>query len=517
MMYYLLLLPVSYLIFIASAESIELVTADLGRHITNGKLIINALTNGLDLRSSTPLFTNFYSYTLPAQEAMNHHWLSGVVFHYLYEMFGFDGLELVNVFCILAANLIFFFAAQKYSNRNIALLALIAFIPITCLRIEVRPESFSYLFMAAEFLLITLFIKEKLSKKTLLISIPLLQLIWINLHLFFIFGIFIICAQLLSFVISKDKEKIKTFSQLLALTLIASLFNPAHILGVIEPLMIFKGYGYMIAENQSIFFMQKRFPNNPIYPYFEFLILITLISAFFNYKKVKLQEWILALIIIIPITLAAFKTNRLMPVTAFYLIPFLASSIFNNLAAIKNEINKKTWDILIKISSISLMIFFLWLYQFYFHRSIDKYQYKAGMNNSANFILANSVPAPIFNNFDIGGYFIFHLFPRYRPFVDNRPEAYQTAFFEDIYLPMLKSEDTWKNLSENYNLQTIYFMRHDATEHAQPFLIRRLQDPLWAPIYVDEWTIILVKRTDANQEIIKRYELPASMFKAVKT
>lgn len=516
-MFYLLLIPISYLIFIASVQSPELITADLGRHITNGKFIVNALANGLDLRTHTPLFTNFYSYTLPAQEAMNHHWLSGVVFHYLYEAFGFDGLELINIFCILAANLIFFFAAQKYSNKNIALLALIAFIPITCVRVEVRPESFSYLFMATEFLLITLFLKQKISKKLLFISIPLLQLIWINLHLFFIFGIFIICAQLLSFILSKDKENIKVFSQLLGLTIVTSLFNPAHILGVIEPLMIFKGYGYMIAENQSIFFMQKRFPNNPIDPYFEFLILLTLVSTFFNYKKIKLQEWTLALIIIIPITLAAFKTNRLMPVTAFYLIPFLASSIFHNVAGIRNELSKKTWDILIKISSIVLLIFFLYLYQFFFHRTIDKYKYDPAMDNSANFILVNSVPAPIFNNFDIGGYFIFHLFPKYRPFVDNRPEAYQTEFFRDIYLPMLESEDKWKKLSEALNLQTIYFMRHDATEHAQPFLIRRLQDSFWAPVYVDKWTIILVKRTDANQGLIKRYELPASMFKAVKT
>ncbi len=515
-MYYLLLIPISYLIFIASVQSIELVTADLGRHITNGKLIVNAITNGLDLRTNTPLFTNFYSYTIPAQEAMNHHWLSGVVFHALYEMVGFDGLELVNIFCILAANLIFFFAAKEYSNRNIALLALILFIPITCVRVEVRPESFSYLFMATEFLLITLFIKEKLSKKVLFISIPLLQLIWINLHLFFIFGIFIICAQLLSFIISKDKENIKIFSQLLGLTIAASLFNPAHIFGVIEPLMIFKGYGYMIAENQSIFFMQKRFPDNPIDPYFELLILITIISTFFNYKKIKLQEWMLALIIIIPITLAAFKTNRLMPVTAFYLIPLLASSLFINLESLTNINAKKTWDILIKISSITLLVFFLCLYQFFFHRTVDKYKYDPKMDNSAKFILLNNVPAPIFNNFDIGGYFIFHLFPRYRPFVDNRPEAYQTVFFRDIYLPMLESEDKWNSLSQQFNLQTIYFMRHDATEHAQPFLIRRLQDSNWAPVFVDEWTIVLIKRTEANQELIKRYELPASMFKAVK-
>lgn len=506
-MFYLALLPICYLIFIASVQSINLINADLGRHITNGKLISGALARGLDLRDYTPLFANFYSYTEPTRTVINHHWLSGVLFHYLYESFGFNGLELINVFLLIAANLIFFFAARTQNNKNLALLILILCIPITCMRVEVRPESFSYLLMGIEFLLISLFLKNKISKKFLLISIPLLQFFWINLHLFFIYGLLVIGAYLLSFIINKNQENTKVFAQLLGYSIIASLLNPAHIFGLLEPLLIFKDYAYTIAENQSIFFMQAKFPNNPLDPYFEVLTLITLVSLFFNYKKSPKENWLTNALIIIPLIIIAFKVNRMMPVTAFYMIPILVESLGLHLTKIENIKTKKLIDLSIIISSIALIISFIYLVQFKFGRSPDQYKYNQSMDDSAKFVLLNNLPGPIFNNFDIGGYFIFHLFPRYRPFVDNRPEAYPSYFFKSIYLPMIKSEEAWLRYSEQYNLQTIYFAHNENDKDSEDFLMRRITDPNWAPIYLDEWTVVLIRRSEENQELIEAYEL----------
>lgn len=512
-MFYLLLLLSCYLIFLASVESIELVTADLGRHITNGAFIIEAISKGLDLNTYTPLFKNFYSYTIPEQATMNHHWLSGVIFYFLFNLIGFDGLELINIFLIIAANLIFFIAAKEISNKNIALLAMIIAIPITCLRKEVRPESFSYLFMSLVFLLLVLFQHKKISKKVLFIAIPLIQLLWINMHLFFIFGLFTIAAFALSSWINKNKEDFKIISKVFIIAVLISLLNPAHILGLIEPLLIFKGFGYMIAENQSVFFMQVRSPNNPSYPYFEIIVLLALISSLISLFKNK--TFALNLIILIPLSLAALKTNRIMPVAAFYLIPVLASSVFYLSNNINNQSIKKYFEKLIIGLSIFLLVFFIWVYYYYWGNRIDHYKFNPAINGSAQFISQNNVPQPVFNNFDIGGYYIFHLFPKYRPYVDNRPEAYKKEFFDNYYNPLLQFENKWQEMDKEINFQTIYFMRNDATEFAQPFLIRRLEDPSWVPVFVDNWTIILVKRNSQNENLIKQYQLPKQMFKAV--
>ncbi len=65
---------------ITSAEVIDLTMSgiDLGRHLKNGELMLSSSTpSGTTAKL---LHTNFYSYTQPDLEFVNHHWLAGVVF-----------------------------------------------------------------------------------------------------------------------------------------------------------------------------------------------------------------------------------------------------------------------------------------------------------------------------------------------------------------------------------------------------------------------------------------------------
>jgi len=63
-----------------------------------------------------------------------------------------------------------------------------------------------------------------------------------------------------------------------------------------------------------------------------------------------------------------------------------------------------------------------------------------------------------------------------------------------------------------YQFNAIYFYRHDMTPWGQPFLIKRIRDPEWAPVFVDDFTLIMVKRNLYNRGLIERFELPQSMF-----
>jgi hypothetical protein len=65
------------------------------------------------------------------------------------------------------------------------------------------------------------------------------------------------------------------------------------------------------------------------------------------------------------------------------------------------------------------------------------------------------------------------------------------------------------------HFNAIFFYRHDATAWGQSFMIRRLADPEWAPVFVDPFILLLVRRTPENAGVIARHELPASMFEIV--
>jgi amino acid transporter len=139
------------------------------------------------------------------------------------------------------------------------------------------------------------------------------------------------------------------------------------------------------------------------------------------------------------------------------------------------------------------------------------------VNKSIEFFEENSLSGPIFNNYDIGSFLIFHLFPKEKVFVDNRPEAYPATFFEEEYIPMQENEKIWEKLDNFYQFNIIFFYRHDATPWGQPFLIKRLEDPNWAPVFIDELTIIFLKDNPANQTIIENYQIPREYFQIIKT
>ena len=120
---------------------------------------------------------------------------------------------------------------------------------------------------------------------------------------------------------------------------------------------------------------------------------------------------------------------------------------------------------------------------------------------------------PIFNNYDIGGYLIFHLFPQEKVFVDNRPETYPPNFFQNVYVPMQEDEQIWGEKSVEYNFNAIIFYLHDATPWGQKFLITRVQDKNWVPVFADNFIIIFLKKNELNKEVIKKFEMSQEMFR----
>jgi hypothetical protein len=132
---------------------------------------------------------------------------------------------------------------------------------------------------------------------------------------------------------------------------------------------------------------------------------------------------------------------------------------------------------------------------------------KAGNQAAGEFILREHLRGPIFNNFDIGGYLTYLLYPQERVFVDNRPEAYPAGFFRNEYFPLLQSEDHWMRRSPELGFNMIIFNHRDRSEAGEQFIVRRVLDPAWAPVFFDRDVIILVKRYGSNQATIEKHEL----------
>lgn len=489
------------------AKPINLATADLGRHIVNGELILNGVTE--------VLYSNHYSFTERYHEFVNHHWGSGVLFYLCHSIAGFEGLSTLYILLSVLALLLMAFATSKKSNAAIAMLVAISVVPLLAYRVEVRPEGFSYVFLILFYYLLVKFRNEEIDFKKLRITALLLQLLWVNIHIFFFFGFVVIGAFMIDALVNSKSNSGKQLAGILIAQVLVSLINPHFHKGLLAPLTIFNEYGYMVAENQPIWFMHERFGNPELYHFEIFAVLAVVLIGFLFFKrlwKANVSELLLCLSFL---ALSVFAV-RAIPMFALFFIP-IAATVFNHLLESLNFKTKETFSKVLPVVGVLFLIVFIPLKGTYAsaQKGFEKLGLFDGINGAGNFLKRNNIQGRIFNNYDIGSYLIYHLHDKEKVFVDNRPEAFSVAFFDTIYKPMQEDDAVWDTKSEEYNINVICFFRLDNTPWAQPFLIRRTQDPEWVPVFVDQVSLILIRNTKANQAVIQRYGIDRSVFRSV--
>lgn len=531
--WFLLLLVLFFSVFYLSYIILE--TADLGRHIVNGREI---LAGNYEMLSK-----NFYSYSQPDFEFPNHHWLFGVVAYLIEQTLGFPGLTLFNFLMYTGAFSLAVFLAKKKSSPKLAVVAGLIAIPYITNRTEVRPESislflFSYFVFAADYL--NGLIKNAKSlgqifQKPMVIvaiaSVFVSQIIWTNTHLFFIFGPLIFGLYFLEnfwayFIEKKSLRKslglsfATKFFLVLALGLFAStVINPHGVSGILSPFHIFDNYAYRVAENQATWFMIKIQNNVAKHLYFIVMAVLGLFTFAPQLLKKKLTLKSLSLALFLLFLIFAVGTQVIVRLGSFFgivLIPVLAQNFGQIYKAHKKLILKLfNNSLFLMVSSplvIGVVVFMLYKNLLFPPIANIGLGLAPGSNMSAQFFKQAKLSGPIFNNYDIGGYLIYNLFPDEKVFLDNRPESYSSDFINNEYIAANKNEDDWQRVSEKYQFETIFYYRLDATDWAASFLNRRIQDENWVPVYVDSFVLIFVKNNQENQEIIEKYQLPQEMF-----
>lgn len=469
---------------------------DLGRHIKLGEIIVQTL--------NVPK-TNLLSYTNPDYPFINTHWLFGVI-AYLFSIS--VGLQ-VFLFLKLA---IFLFSAylilKIVPKSNLLLLPIgLIFFYILRERLELRPEIFSFLYTAS-----TLFILEKyLNTKTKLIYLlPFIQLIWINTHIYFFVGltlqaIFLIHLgyQYLRSHLSGVKLKILTI--IFILSAFISLINPSGLKGLLYPLNVNQNYGYTIVENQTIFLLESINFKNPnfIFVKIAFGIILGSILVALIKKKIDLKN----LLLICFGSILALLNVRGFPYLFFISFP----AILYYLSLGFSFKSKIFFFLNIVIGIILFNESFSYLSgQNYIKNdspNIVRLELVESMKKGMDFVIGSDLPNPIFNNFDIGSYIAYRGYPKYKVFVDGRPESYPKEFFLNTYIPMQSDYSKFKEEDKNMGFQTVIFSHTDQTPWGQNFLKTVTKDENWKIVYLDDFLIVFVKRDIAIQKNLQIIDL----------
>jgi len=475
--------------------------SDLGRHLKNGEVIIS---------SKQPITTNLYSYTHPNFPFIAHHWGFGVIAYGIFKVVGFNGLTIFNA----TLSFLTVVLVLKYSAKRVGLaytcIGFLLVLPLFVYRTEIRPETISALFV-----ILTIYLlagNVRLRYKLILIFI--LQVLWVNIHVFFVFGLFLSTTYLVTLIVRANYQRARYVLILLIAQLLATLLNPYGLKGALYPLQILNDYGYRIIENQTPFLLLKVIPS-PIYYYLLAISAVTILLITLSIGS-AIKKDLFYTVVSVVFLLGSLKMVRLMPYFAIFAL-FSLSYCFYTL-------NQKIGDFLKKLivrPIVQTLLGGVGFFVAFVLVSTNLYNPLTNLglglmpkvSGSADFFKENNIQGPIFNNYDSGGYLIFYLYPKQKVFVDNRPEAYPSSFFKTEYVPMQENDNIWTSLSNKYGFNVIYFYRLDYTPWAQPFLISRIKDPVWAPVYVDDYALIMLKRNPTNESIIKNHELPKELFR----
>lgn len=493
-------------------QKTNLLASDLGRHITNGRII---------LQEHAVFSNNRYSYTMPERAAPNHHWLFGVIAYLIEQRADFAGLTLLSATLYTAAVGVGVLTAWQYARfRSVAVAAGIL-APLVTMRFEVRPEAFSLLFFATEVWLLSMWQQKKLSASLVLGSLFGIAVLWVNIHIFFSLQAVLIAAFFMSAVLSKDWQQLRVLLGAAACITLGSLLNPLGLEGALYPARIFGEYGYRVAENQPVWFL-LGYSSNPHYIYVCLaLVLLLVLCVWFSLQLLRTQKarlqstltpHILLTLLFTLFTARMIRFEQILFLSALPLAGYSVSVLFRIYTNWqKNFKQKELATSVLSFAGVCIAIAMLgsslW--------SPFK-QFGLGLmpanRASGDFFKKTGLQGPLFNNFDIGSYLIYELYDDEHVFVDNRAEAYSDELFVQ-YRNAQQDQAAWNALAEEYNIQVIFFNRNESTEWAQEFLVARVKDrENWVPVFVDPYSIIFVKNTPENAAIIEQYALPKSMF-----
>lgn len=479
------------------------INQDIGRHLKMGEIIWST--------KSVPS-TNLFSFTQPNTPFINHHWLGEVFFYLLNGIIGLKGLILAKaVFITAALGLIFWALYKKAGFWPLAVSSLIAIIVFD--RTDVRPEIFSYLFMAI--FLVAIFnakYHDRAGNKNYkwLYVLPFIQLLWTNTHIYFALGPGLILFFLIDRIIhEEDRAVIKKIFIFFLIVSGTTLINPNFIRGALEPFMILRDYGYDIVENQSIFFLTDYGILRTTINLFEISLIVLLLSfviALGNGARKITFELLTAMFF----SLMGIEMIRNLGIYSL-MFAFVAGLNFSYYHPPAWLANKKTNYILLAVSGLLLVWlipsvinnrYFVWLAR----RERFGLIIPAGASDGVKFVKENKIQGPVFNNFDVGSFLIWKLYPEQKVFVDGRPEAYTYDFLQHTYVDMMGYPEIWKTKSEQYGINYIFLDRNDITPWAKTFL-NSLDLRKWPLVYKDGSVLIFLKNTPQNQAVIDKYRI----------
>jgi len=477
-----------------------IVDSDIWCHFKTGEYIVKNL--------NVPQ-VDIFSYTLENRAWIDHEWLSQVLFYVIFAKFSWLGINILKAIVISSCFLIpLFFIIFKYKKFIYAILFILLSVLAFGYRSFARPEIFSYLLLCLFFYM--------LEDERKIHMLPLLQVLWVNLHGYFILGPILIFLYSLGELISGSKIKAKRLGMVFVLAIPACFINPYFYKGAFYPIKILAG----IFTEQRLYMQSIQELMMPVnagfgrYIFFWILAILSSVTFLVNLKKAKMQH----ILIFLGAFMASYAAMRNMPVFIFMAMP-LAVINLNEARLTKNITERNHYAVCILIILAAVYFFtsnryYVFTKQSAFRNTESKMTGLLTPSKACDFLEKNNIKGRMFNSIDFGHYISYRFYPEKRVFVDVRTELYKHDFYKS-YQRAQNYPGEWESLQRKYNFD-VALLRHifSGTERILKYLYNNKE---WALVYYDENSAIFLRDAPGNKKAIEKFRINFSKKKIEKS
>ncbi|HEV2118188.1 MAG TPA: hypothetical protein VGR48_19275 [Terriglobales bacterium] len=398
-----------------------------------------------------------FSYTRYGQPWIAHEWLSEAIFYLIFRATGWAGLMVAFAGLIAATFLLLYrqCAGRPYVAGLVVALGAIATIPSW----GVRPQMFSML-LAAIFL--WLLAKARASDPGQLRFLwwtPVLMLLWVNLHGGFLLGPALMAITLAGWLVEAwlgltSWPQARTRATRLGIALAACVavipLNPNGLELYRYP---FQTLQARTIVNYIVEWASPNFHSTDFKPFLGLLLLTWLVVAVSRKRPAPTQ-----ILLLLATAYGGLSAARHIPIFALVAVPILAEGL-EELAARQQWFSAAEQTSLppAKLAiNLVLVLAVAGLTGLHFYQVIKSQAAGESKNfpkAATEFLVREHVPAPIFNYYDWGGYFIARLYPQYRVFIDGRTDLYGSLM--DTFSDTARGEGNWREGLQKYHVRTV--------------------------------------------------------------
>jgi hypothetical protein len=469
---------------------------DTGYHIRTGEFII---------QNWTIPERDIFSFRSPPLPWTAHEWLSEIIMAILHSASGLTGTVIFFSF-IIATTYFLLFRMLQQESRDVLLGALIVCFAAVSSTPHwlARPHIFSLALTVIWYRLLNDF---QYRQKNRLFLLPLLILLWVNLHGGYIVGILLlgiyVVGNLVSWIANRGTnaehflQNSKTLLVVMFVCILVSMINP-------------QGYGillfpFKVTSDRFLMDHVQEFlsPNfhEPLPFKYLFLLLIAILA-----RSRPTVNWI-ELILILTFTYMALYSARYITLFAIITGPILIKLIdqmklglptkvrsflddrSDRLSRIERQTSGYFWLILVLSAVVSL-------------GAAGSYQYKFSEKSypvsAVEFLKKENILGNTFTQDHFGDYLIYAAWPQYRVFIDGRTDMYGAERLKE-YSTLLLVMPGWREIINKYAFGSILFDTHS------PLASALAEDRNWHLIHSDPLASIFLRKDGRNQYLIDKY------------